>query len=52
MDASFRQKISDMSQPNGFIASIQIVGKLLNWMTGFIQLTEEEQRDAGIYIGK
>lgn len=52
MNTSFRQKMSDMQISNGFIAGLQIVDSLLTWMIGFVRLTEEEQRDAGIYFGK
>ena len=51
MDNSFRQQGSDIRQPGGFLASLDIFDKVLNWLAGLIKLTEEEQKDAGIYLG-
>lgn len=46
MDNSLRQQESDTQQkPGGFFA-------ILYWLLSRIQLTEEEQEDAGIYIGR
>ena len=50
MDNSFRQHESDTKQPGGFPASQQIFNGILQWLAGFFQLTEEEQKDAGIYF--
>ena len=50
MDNSFRQQGSDSRQPGGFLASLQIFNGILNWLAGLIQLTEEEQKDAGIHL--
>ena len=51
MDNPIRQQRSDTQQPSGFFASLQIFDSLLNWLAGLIQMTEEEQKDAGIYLG-
>jgi hypothetical protein len=51
MDKSFRRPGSATQQPGVLSAGLRIVGRLLHWMTGFFQLTEDERRDAGIYIG-
>jgi len=59
MDHSFRQPGSEtQQQPGGLLASLQIFNGILplmrhsvNWLAGLIQLTEEEQKDAGIQIG-
>jgi hypothetical protein len=53
MDSSFRRQGSDdTQQPGGFLAgSLQIFGSILNWLAGLISLTEEELRDAGVYLG-
>lgn len=53
MDNSFRQQGADTQpQPNGFLAaSLQIFNDILNRLTGLFELTEEEQKDAGIYLG-
>lgn len=51
MDDSLRQQRSDAQQPNGFLAKLQILGSILNWLASLFQLTEEEQKNAGIYFG-
>lgn len=51
MDNSFRQHESDSLRLGGFSAVLQIFYGILQWLTSLIQLTEEEQDDAGIYLG-
>jgi len=52
MDNSIRSDQSSGTQAqSGFSTGLQILDSILNWLTGFIQLTEEEQKDAGIYLG-
>jgi len=51
MDNPFRQSESDTQRSSGFLASLQIFDDILHWLASFIQLTEEEQADAGIYLG-
>jgi hypothetical protein len=59
MDNSFHQQESNIQQPSGFLASLQIFDSILlafmrrsvNWLAGLIKLTEEEQEDAGVYLG-
>jgi hypothetical protein len=51
MDNSFRPNGSDTQQPNGISGRLPIVDGLLKWPAGLIKLTEDEQKDAGIYIG-
>ena len=51
MDNFFRRQGSNTQQPSSFFAGLQIFDGILNWLAGFIKLTEEEQKDAGIYIG-
>jgi len=51
MNASFRQQGSAMQRTNGFLSGLRVFGGILNRMAGFIQMTEEEQREAGIYLG-
>lgn len=45
------QSESGTQQRGGLSAGLWIVVSLLNWLAGFIQLTEEEQENAGIYLG-
>jgi hypothetical protein len=59
MDNSFQRQESDTQQKSGFLASLQIFDSILplmrhsvNWLAGLIKLTEEEQEDAGIYLGR
>lgn len=52
MDDFFRRQESDTQQPGGFLVSLQIIDNILYWLAGLIQLTEEEQDDAGIYLGR
>jgi hypothetical protein len=50
MDNSFRQQESETRQSNVLFVNLQmILGGILHWLAGLIQLTEEEQEDAGIY---
>lgn len=44
MNTIFRQRETDTKSPGGFYA-------ILYWLTRLIQLTEEEQNAAGIYLG-
>lgn len=59
MDNSFQQQESDTRQNNGFLAGLQIFDSILplmrhsiNWLAGLFRLTEEEQKAAGIYLGR
>jgi len=52
MDNSFRQQVSDIhQQPGVLLSSLQLFDGILNWLAGLFELTEEEQQDAGIYLG-
>jgi len=52
MDNFFRRRESDTQQVNGFFATtLQAFDRILKWLAGLIRLTEEEQEDAGIYLG-
>ena len=44
-----RQQMSDTQFPGGFFAGLlQVVNRAIQWLVGLVQLTEEEQQDAGI----
>ncbi len=45
MNNLLHQQARDAPQSGGFLASI------LHWLIGLVQLTEEEQGEAGIYLG-
>lgn len=48
MDNFFHQR-----ERGGLLApSLQILNRILHWLTGMMQLTEKEQEDAGIYPGR
>ena len=45
MNSLLHLQAYDTPQSSGFLASI------LQWLIGLVQLTEEEQGQAGIYLG-
>jgi hypothetical protein len=45
------QREPERKQPSGYWASRQFFDSILNWLAGLIQLTEDEELDAGIYLG-
>lgn len=50
MDKSFHPQESETRRLGTFFtAFLKIFDRVLHWLVGFIQLTEEEQREAGIY---
>jgi hypothetical protein len=51
MDSSFHRPETDTQQSTGFFASLHFLNRTLEWLAGLIKLTDEEQKDAGIYIG-
>jgi hypothetical protein len=53
MDNSFHEQGSRTHQdPERFFVSLPILGNLIRWLASLIQLTEEEQEEAGIYLGR
>ena len=38
-------------QPRGLLARLRILDSLLVWLAEILRLTEEEQNEAGIYLG-
>ena len=53
MDGSFREQGSETQQaPKSFLAGLQILTNLIQWLAGLIRLTEEEKEEAGIYLGR
>lgn len=52
MDTFIRQSSELQKRLRRFFATkLQILGRILNLLIGLIQLTEDEQKDAGIEIG-
>jgi len=51
MDNSIHEQGSYTQQdPKSLLASLPILGNLIKWLASLINLTEEEQEDAGIYL--
>jgi hypothetical protein len=50
MDKSFRQQVTNAQQAKIFLIMPKFFGGILHWLAGLFQLTEEEQKDAGIYL--
>ena len=51
MDISSEKYQSDDNQSNSLFAVLQTVQGLFSRLTGIFTLTEEEQLEAGIYLG-
>jgi len=59
MDKSFHRQESDAQQTRSILDSLHIFDSTLlliryslNWLAGLIWLTEKEQEDAGLYLGR
>jgi hypothetical protein len=55
MDNSFHRQGqgSDTQQDRKrFLVSLPILASVLKWLASLIKLTEEEQEEAGIYLGR
>ncbi len=52
MDNSIRvEQKSNIQSPNSFlIRSLMFFDRIEKWLAGFFEMTQEEQKDAGIYI--
>ena len=52
MDNSIRvEQRSNIQSPNSFlIRSLMFFDRIEKWLAGFFEMTQEEQKDAGIYI--
>ena len=50
MDNSIRgEQGSNVQQPNGFlVSSMLFFDRIEKWLAGFFQMTQDEQKDAGI----
>ena len=51
MDNSFPRKGSDMQQPGSFLANLPLINGIFKWLASLIAPTEEEQENAGVYLG-
>jgi hypothetical protein len=52
MDDFFHRQEPDMQQPSGLLAGLLKFDNILVWITRLVLLTEQEQKDAGIYLGE
>jgi len=53
MDNSIHEQGSAAQQdPKRFLVSLTVLASILNWLAGFIWLTEEEQEEAGIFLDR
>jgi hypothetical protein len=50
MDKFFRRHDSETQKPGSFPFAPHIFESALHWLTGLVHLTEEEQKEAGIYL--
>lgn len=52
MDNSIRgEQENGAQQSNGFLVrSLKFFDRMKKWLAGFFEMTQEEQKDAGIYI--
>ena len=51
METVSMQQELEREQPGGFSASMHILDRIWNGVAAFFQLTEKEQKDAGIHLG-
>jgi len=51
MDNTFHQEESDAQQPASFSIRLPGVYSLFKWLAELIAPTEEEQENAGVYLG-
>lgn len=51
MDNSFPQQGSRTQQPGSLLPGLRFFVGVLSWLVGLIQLTEEERKEAGVYVG-
>jgi hypothetical protein len=52
VDNSTYKQNSDTQHPRGSFTAQQIGDRLVKWLASLFHLTDEEQKDAGIYLGK
>jgi hypothetical protein len=46
------QKTGMQQEPKGLLKNLPALASLIQWLAGFILLTEEEQENAGIYLDR
>lgn len=51
MDHSLLQEEPEAQQPTNFLGRLPVVNNIFKWLTSQIKPTEEEQENAGVYLG-
>jgi hypothetical protein len=51
MDNSFPQNKPDTQQPTSFLVRLPAVNNIFKWLASLIKPTDEEQENAGVYLG-
>lgn len=58
-NTSFQQKESDsqpkdsfLDSPQVFDSRVRLMQHSVGWLAGLLKLTEEEQEDAGVFLGR
>jgi len=53
MDGSLgEQESKTQQQPKPSVTSLRRLASIIQWLAGLLHLTEEEQKDAGIYLDR
>jgi hypothetical protein len=53
MDRSFREQGSGTQKVSkSFLAGLKVLATFVQWLAGFMLLTEDEQEEAGIHHGR
>ena len=50
-DVAVSQDELERDGPGRFLAGLHIFNIILDWLADLVQLTEEEQKEAGVYLG-
>jgi hypothetical protein len=50
MDGFIHRQAAHAQQPSGLLAALRIFRSILDRIARLVQVTEQEQRDAGIYL--
>jgi hypothetical protein len=51
MDSSFPRKETDTQQSSSLLARLLPINNIIKWLASLVEPTEEEQENAGVYLG-
>jgi hypothetical protein len=51
MDNPLTQAGSGLQRSGGLLTSVRVFGRILDWLAALIRLTDEQQEEAGVYLG-